>query len=140
MFENILSICEINKILKSNPDLVKNYKEKKKKSEKIKKTLEPKIAKILNDLDENKVKELLKDKINSFKLIKSFCEENDKATYYENCKLISKEILDVLKKLIDSTDEIEVNYIFDNKEIIILMNNENIINIGNIENNNDLKI
>ena len=64
--------------------------------------------------------------------------------YYKDCKLINKEIFDLIKDMIKIyLDKIKpVKCIFDNGEIIILLKdgNNEVIYVGNLEKGNDLKV
>ena len=140
--EAILYFKEIDDIINDNKQLTTEQK----KLDKIMKQINPETKKKLIELNQDKIKYDLKAKeILNFDLKKAYMDEyNKKEWYYENCKLISKDIFDLIKYMINIyIDKLkEVKCIFDSGEIIILIKDKNneVINVGNLENRNDLKI
>jgi len=145
--ENILCIKDINDILKAKKELIKNFKGEKEQIENIKKELKfDNIIKELKKLDDKKIEEKIKPKQGtSFNLVKSYMDKTTKKEfYYENCKIISCEIFEIIKGLAKNyIDQIKhIKCIFDKGQIIILIKDEmnEIINIGNLDKENDVLI
>ena len=144
--ENLLCFKEIGELICSKEELVKNYKGENAQIENIKKEIKPEIITKLKELNSGSIEYDLKIKdFLSFNLSKTFMGNKSKnAFYYENCKLISKDIYNIIKDLIQKYIEKikKVECIFDKGEIIILVKDgqDEAINIGNIDSNNELKI
>ena len=140
--EDILCFKEIDDIINKN----KQITTEKQKLDKIFKEINPEDYKKLIELDKIKIMYFLKTReILDFDLRKSYLDKiNKKKLYYDNCKLISKDIFDLIKDMTNIyIDKIrEVKSIFDKGEIIILIKDgkNEVINVGNLENRNDLKI
>ena len=139
--ENILYFNEINKILIKNKDLLKNCEQNEQKMKEIINKIDSDIIKKLNKLDD-KIFESKENKL--FELSKSFIDEEKKVFYYENCKIINKDIFGIIKEIINVPINNIKSYksIYDNKNIIILINDgkDDVINIGNLDNENNFII
>ena len=139
--EDILCFKEIDDIININKDLITE----KQKLDKILKEINSDTKKRLTELDENKIKyELAIKELKKYDLDKAYMNNNEKKFYYENCKLISKGIVDIIKDMIKIyIDKVKsLKCIFDKGEIIVLIKDDKdeVINIGNLEKGNDLKI
>ena len=139
----ILCFNDINDEFDKNAELIKDFKGEKEKIEKIKNGIKLGILKQLNELDENKIKENLKLKGNiTFDLSKSSIgEKSENIFYYNNCRIINKNIWTILKEIAKNEVDIiqSVKCIFDNGNIIILIKDgtDKVINIGNLDNDKD---
>ena len=93
--EDILCFKEIDDIINKNNQLTTENQ----KLDKIIKEINPETKKKLIELDKNKIAYDLKTKeILNFDLRKSYMDKiSKKELYYENCKIISKNIFDLIK-------------------------------------------
>ena len=140
--EYILCFKEIDDIINKNKQLISE----KQKLDIILKEINPKTNKKLIELNEKKLEnDLRARKILNFYLEMSYMDINNKKEfYYKNCKLISKDIFDLINDMANIyIDKIKaVKCIFDGGEIIMLIKDgrDEVINIGHLENGIDLKI
>ena len=144
--EEILYYNEIENIILQKDQLLKKCQNEKEKLEKIKNGIKADSIKALKESDDSTIAyELDAKELNGFNLIKDFKGEKTKnAFYYKECKIITKEIFDIIKDTVKKhIDKIKkVSCLFDKGEIIILIKdgNDEVINVGNLEEGIDLKI
>ena len=142
--ENLLCFKEISDVINSMKELINN-KDGKKQLNKIRKEIKGDTLNKLKNNRKNIDNELNIKNFLSFNLSNEYKGNKTKnAFFYNNCKIISKEILDIIggliKKYIDKVKQ--VRCIFDKGKIIILLkdNESEAINIGKIETNNEFVI
>ena len=144
--EEILFFKEIDDIINQKGQQLKSCHDEKEKIEKIKKEIEPKTIKFLKELDKQVIEyELDSKELAGFDLPKILIgEKSYNAFYYGECILISKDIFEIFEDMIKRwVDKIKgVKSIFDKGEIIILIKDgiDEVINVGNLEGRNSLKI
>ena len=144
--EDILYFKEIDDVITKKEQLLRSCKGETEKITKLKKEIDQKTKQSLKDLDEQTIGyELESKEFAGFDLSKSFIDEANKdAFYYEDCKIISKEIFEIIKDMIKNyIDKIKnVKCIFDKGEIIILIKDDTdeVINVGNLDGENNLII
>ena len=147
--QNIFCYKEINDILNINNELIKDYKGTKEEIDKIKKEIKlDNIIKKLKELDDNSIKENIKAKSKDKKYtdISKITKDKDSNNifYYDNCNLINKDILNLLKDITKHEMDMAIKEacIYDEGEIIILIKEgtDKVINVGNLDKGNYLKI
>ena len=147
--QNIFCFNDINDIINSNNELIKDYKGTKEQIDKIKKEIKSdNIIKKIKELDDNNIKVYIKEKSKDkkytdfSKITKD--KDSNKIFYYDNCILINKEILHLLKDITKNDLDMaqKEKCIFDEGVIIILIKDgiDEVINVGNLDKGNYLKI
>ena len=129
-FKNIFYLKYINEIIKKN-----NNKNDKEIIGIIKSNLSEEQKKEISELNKDKIQKKLDDKgISKFEKNYANQDKSKGLIYYNNCDIITKEILDLIKQFDNNIEKksLKVNCVFDTNKIIILIDN-NLINIANYD-------
>ena len=131
--ESLLCFQEVAKILNNNQEFNSNLFQDNNINKEILEQLKCKLSSnTLKMLKENSDK-ILKTKLSNKNIISPLCitVDNEKKYYYQNCRIINRAIIELIIKIdsnINSKIKI-INYFIDKEKIIILID-ENLINIG----------